>query len=280
VWRFYERKHPHSLWHGDFMEKVTLADTGQTAYQLTLLDDYARAYVYCALCLAPTVLTTIRALCCAMRAYETIPRAVLFDNGRCFREHLLVAFCANLNIRLIHTSVHHPQTNGKLERAFRDDMRECYQQQADWRLLPLQLALRDYVHYRNHVRGHMALGGQPSSTRLREQHFFALPAVLDRLEDYAEYELCRDKVMPADGCLRLLGRAAYIDRRLGGEAVRLVETYRGIEVRSERRGRYLLRDYQFFRQCRQRGYSLPQAFCFEHVTDLEASDRLHIAGAL
>ncbi|MGH8065902.1 MAG: helix-turn-helix domain-containing protein [Candidatus Entotheonellia bacterium] len=24
VWRFYERHHPHSLWHGDFLEKVTL----------------------------------------------------------------------------------------------------------------------------------------------------------------------------------------------------------------------------------------------------------------
>ena len=39
VWRFYERHHPHSLWHGDFMEKVTLSDSKQTAYQLTLLDD-------------------------------------------------------------------------------------------------------------------------------------------------------------------------------------------------------------------------------------------------
>jgi hypothetical protein len=176
--------------------------------------------------------------------------------------------------------VHHPQTNGKLERAFRDDMRECYQQQADWRLLPLRLTLRDYVQYRNHVRGHLALGGQPSSTRLREQHFFALPAVLDHLEDCAEYELLRDRVMPAGGCLRLLGRPAYVDRRLAGETVKLVETYRGLEVRSERCGRYLLRDYQFFRQCRRRGYSLPPMFSFEPVTDLETSDRLHIAVAL
>jgi hypothetical protein len=32
-WRFYERQHPHSLWHGDFLEKVTLTDLDQTAYQ-------------------------------------------------------------------------------------------------------------------------------------------------------------------------------------------------------------------------------------------------------
>jgi transposase len=45
VWHFYERKHPHSLWHGDCFEKVTLTDEDRTAYQLTLLDDYSRAYV-------------------------------------------------------------------------------------------------------------------------------------------------------------------------------------------------------------------------------------------
>jgi hypothetical protein len=33
--RFYERHHPHSLWHGDFLEKVTLTDLDQTAYQFT-----------------------------------------------------------------------------------------------------------------------------------------------------------------------------------------------------------------------------------------------------
>lgn len=43
VWKFYERKHPHSLWHGDFLEKVVLTKCGKTAYQFTLLDDYSRA---------------------------------------------------------------------------------------------------------------------------------------------------------------------------------------------------------------------------------------------
>jgi len=38
-WRFYERHHPHSLWHGDFMEKVTLTDLDRTAFQLALQDD-------------------------------------------------------------------------------------------------------------------------------------------------------------------------------------------------------------------------------------------------
>jgi hypothetical protein len=84
-WRRYERKHPHSLWHGDLLEKVTLTYEDRTAYQLTLLDDYSRAYVLCDLFRAVNVNTTIRALIAAMRAYRTIPAALVFDNGPYFK---------------------------------------------------------------------------------------------------------------------------------------------------------------------------------------------------
>ena len=55
-------------------------------------------------------------------------------------------------IRLIHTAVHHTQTNGKLERASRDDMKDFYRQYDEWHLEPLRRDLPDYVYYRNYVR--------------------------------------------------------------------------------------------------------------------------------
>jgi len=181
-WHFYERHHPHSLWHGDFLEKVTLSDLQQTAYQLTLLDDYSRGYVFCDLFLTPDARTTIRALIAAMRQWQAIPRAVLFDNGAAFTGRLLTTFCQQVGIRLIHTALHHPQTNGKLERAFRDDMRDFYQQQTPWRVDPLRQALPTYVYYRNYIRGHRALKGQPAITRLREHTRLADATVLAQLE--------------------------------------------------------------------------------------------------
>jgi hypothetical protein len=51
MWRFYERHHPHSLWHADFMDKITLTDTKEQVHQLTLQDDYSRGYVFCDLAL-------------------------------------------------------------------------------------------------------------------------------------------------------------------------------------------------------------------------------------
>ena len=66
-WRFYARHHPHSLWHGDCLEKVLDQVTGLQLYQFTLLDDYARVYVFCDLFDHIDPRTTIAALCTAMR---------------------------------------------------------------------------------------------------------------------------------------------------------------------------------------------------------------------
>jgi transposase InsO family protein len=150
----------------------------RTAYHFALLDNYARGYVFCDLLLAPDQRTTITALITAMRQWQVIPNAVVFDNGAACKGKLLSAFCTNLKIRLIHASVGHPQTNGKLERAFRDAMGEFYAQYPTWLLEPLRCDWPAYVQYRNQVRGRWALGGQPAITRLREQHRMALPWVL------------------------------------------------------------------------------------------------------
>ena|SRR5262245_3290805 len=83
-----------------------------------------------------------------MRQYQTIPKGVVFDNGLQFKSALLSAFCSNLGIGLIHASVGHPQTNGKLERAFRDDRREYYDQCDAWIFEELTTHLPAYVRYR------------------------------------------------------------------------------------------------------------------------------------
>ncbi|HSF30832.1 MAG TPA: DDE-type integrase/transposase/recombinase [Candidatus Tectomicrobia bacterium] len=119
VWRFYERHHPHSLWHGDYMKIIRLTDgSGQTASQLTFKDDYSRGYVFCDLSSKDDLYTTVKGMMAAMRQWQVIPKAVLFDNGSHFRGKPLWTFCRNLGIRIIYASVNHPQTNGKLERAF------------------------------------------------------------------------------------------------------------------------------------------------------------------
>ena len=242
-WRFYERNHPHRLWHGDLMEKVTLTDEDRTAYQLTLSDDYSRAYVFCDLFREVTVNTTIRAMIDAMRRFRTIPQAVVFDNGSYFKGKLLREFCRRLGIRLIHSSVNHPQTNGKLERAFRDDMNEFYKRFDQWKYNQLRKHLPEYIHYRNQIRGHHALEGKPSVQRLNEQDFFALPYILNDLEKFAWCERGTRKV-GANGLMRFFQRDVYINSKLAGQKIRLFETLDGLQAEDEEGTLYFLADYK------------------------------------
>src|SRR4029077_8174372 len=92
---------------------------------------------------------------------RVIPKAVMFDNGSPFKGRLLSAFCEQVDVCLIHAAVHHPQTNGKLERAFRDDMRDFYKRYDTWLLDRLRRDLPDYVYYRNHIRGITPWAGTP-----------------------------------------------------------------------------------------------------------------------
>ncbi len=263
-WRFYARHHPHSLWHGDCLEKVFDQATGRQLYQLTLLDDYSRGYVFCDLFDHIDPRTTIAALCAAMRQWQVIPKGVIFDNGIPFRGRLFEAFCRNLGIQLIHTAPQHPQTNGKLERAFRDDMPEFYRQQALWELEALRRALPAYVQYRNEVRGHRALQGRPAITRLTEQHRMAVPWVLDSLEQYARYPMMQKRVTP-EGCLGLFRRQVYLDVALSGQSVTCYETVDGLEVRGANHRVYLLREYRRW-QNRYWREELPEDLRFEPYT--------------
>jgi transposase InsO family protein len=272
VWRRYERHHPHSLWHGDFLEKVTLSDLDQTAYQLTLLDDYSRGYVFCDLFLHPDLRTTIRALIAAMRQWQAIPAAVLFDNGTAFKGKLLTVFCTHVGIRLIHSAVGHPQTNGKLERAFRDDMRDFYRQYVIWAWEPLRRDLPGYVHYRNHVRGQQALRGAPAITRLRAYTSTVPPGVLASLERYACYEIGTKHLSPT-GCFRLLGREAHVGEKYANSDVTLYETLDGLEARRDGQCLAFLRDYRTFKQIAcyswDRHRQLPETFYFEPQVPLD-----------
>jgi transposase InsO family protein len=266
-WRCYERHHPHSLWHGDCLEKVFDQVTGRQLYQMTLLDDYARGYVCCDLLDSIDPPTTIAALCVAMRQWQVIPKGVVFDQGGAFRGTLLEAFCRNLGIRLIHASPQHLQTNGKLARAFRDDMPEFFRHQPIWELEALRRALPAYVQYRNEVRGHRALQGRSAIMRLAEQHRMAVPWVLESLEHYARYPLMHKRVTP-EGCLGLFRRQVYLDIELRGKEVTCYETVEGLEVRGTKRRVYLLRDSRRW-QNRYRwnlGRDLPEDLRFEPYT--------------
>ncbi len=276
-WQFYERQHPHSLWHGDVL-KLWYLPNGKFVGQMAFMDDYSRGYVACEVTMVPTTHFTIQCLIQAMRQWQVIPKAILVDNGSEFKGFLLKGFCENLGIRLIHIRAYHPQTNGKLERAFRDDRRDFYGMRKRWSVDALKKDLPDYVYYRNYQRGHSALKGKPAISRLKEQNWLASPSILNRLEEYAEREIESRRVHET-GYIRILGKSAYIGKRFRGNRMRCFETINGLKICKDGVVIRTLPKYQEYRRLHNSYNSdlLPQRLVLQRPEVLRHSPRIAVA---
>jgi putative transposase len=109
----YEWPRPNMLWHTDW----TVCPF--TGYQLiAFIDDHSRFIVHAEYFTNATVENTVLAFAKAIKQYGK-PDAILTDNGTQFNIHgMFEEFCKTNNIHHILGRVHHPQTNGKIERWF------------------------------------------------------------------------------------------------------------------------------------------------------------------
>ncbi|MGM0582943.1 MAG: DDE-type integrase/transposase/recombinase [Bacteroidota bacterium] len=109
----YEWPRSNMLWHTDW----TLCPfTGKQL--IAFIDDYSRFIVHAEYFDQATTENTLIAFEKAIKGHG-IPDAILTDNGVQFHVHgAFEAFCNEHNIKHILGRVHHPQTNGKIERWF------------------------------------------------------------------------------------------------------------------------------------------------------------------
>ena len=188
---------------------------------------------------------------------------MVFDQSGAFRGKLLEAFCRNLGIRLIHASPQHPQTNGKLERAFRDDMPEFYRHQPV-QLEALRRALPAYVQYRNEVAAIGLKAPGPNAACRTTPHGRPVGPDSGTVRPLSHDAETGD----LEGCLNLFRRQVYLDRALRDQVVTCYETVEGLEVRGTRHRVYLLREYRRWqnRYWWNWGRELPEDLCFERYT--------------
>ena len=109
----YEWPEPNMLWHTDWTQ---CPFTG--SYLIAFIDDYSRFIVHAEYFANASTENTLIAFALAIKKYGK-PDAILTDNGVQF--HIngpFEEFCKKNEIHHILGRVHHPQTNGKIERWF------------------------------------------------------------------------------------------------------------------------------------------------------------------
>jgi len=140
----YEWPKPNALWHTDWTECPF------TRKQLiAFIDDHSRFIVHAEYFENATTENTILAFANAINRYG-VPENILTDNGVQFHIHgLFEEFCKARSIKHILGRVHHPQTNGKIERWFGTYKMEFQ---------PQRWTLNEFVKIYNEERLHQGIG--------------------------------------------------------------------------------------------------------------------------
>jgi putative transposase len=144
----YEWPEPNMLWHVDWTD---CPFTGKKL--IAFIDDYSRFLVHAEYFEHATTENTLLAFFNAVAKYGN-PQAVLSDQGTQFtpargEKGPFTLWCESQGIKHILGRIHHPQTNGKIERWFGTYKIE-YQ--------PQRWTLDEYVHVYNYKRRHQGIG--------------------------------------------------------------------------------------------------------------------------
>jgi len=145
--RSYEWPKPNMLWHTDW---TTCPFTNKQL--IAFIDDHSRFIVHAEFFENATTENTILAFNNAINKFG-IPEAVLTDNGTQFtparaEKGPFTLWCEAKGIKHILGRIHHPQTNGKIERWF-----GTYKQEYDERFN----CLDDFLYFYNHQRIHQGI---------------------------------------------------------------------------------------------------------------------------
>jgi transposase InsO family protein len=234
----FERATPNELWQMDGKGEYHASDG--TCYPLSILDDHSR---YAVGLYGLRAFTAEAVYPCLVRTFECygVPEAMLMDHGTVWwgtsNGYGLTWLSVRLieqGIRLHYGRVHHPQTQGKVERFHRtlaEAMRHRGkpQQMAAW-----PGALEEFRQVYNERRPHEALGMKRPVERYRASArvYQAEP----REWDYPNGSIVR-RLNPA-GCLYWEGRNWFVCEALAGRQVRvesvgnlLLVSYRHMYVR-------------------------------------------------
>ena len=231
AYKFYEMPRPHSMWHGDTMIGKRLPN-GKLVYQLSWQDDYSRAYVSSLISTAKSSVIVINGLIEAILKYGVIPTLVHYDNGSEGKCKIVQSFCENLRIKLIHSTVNQPNTNGKKERAHRDDKRDFWKKISSNNVDYIQRRNNEYVEWRNTAKGHWALKGKTSITRLNENKKPTSTYTREYLEGLAEAKL-DERIVKSGGLVVYEKEAYWTKKSLNGQKIEVWQTLKGLEIRKD-----------------------------------------------
>jgi len=234
----FERSAPNDLWQMDGKGEYRSQDG--TCYPLSILDDHSR---YAVGLYGLSAFTAEQVYPCLIRTFERwgVPEAMLMDHGTLWWGTANGYGLTWLSVRLIEQGiqlhygrVHHPQTQGKVERFHRTLEEAMRHRGKPKRMAEWGAALEEFQQIYNEYRPHEALGMKRPAERYRasQRAYQAQP----RQWEYPSGSMVRR--LNTQGCLYWRGEHWFVSEALAERRVRievvedlLLVSYRHMYVR-------------------------------------------------
>lgn len=228
-WIRFERSAPNELWQMDFKGHFRM--TTDRCHPLTVLDDHSRFNIVLKAFSGETTAFVKAALEEAFYEFG-LPDQMLMDNGPPWKGSppwilsQLTVWLMRLGIRISHSRVRHPQTQGKEERFHRTLKEELLRYHQFNNLKETQACFNEWRHLYNYVRPHQGIG----MLRPFERYQISNRRYNGRLPD-VEYQ-ATDIIRKVQKCgtINLLNSKYFIGEYLVGEELAIRE--------SEKNGHY------------------------------------------
>jgi putative transposase len=114
----FETAKPNDLWIGDALHAIMVGPAGRKAILFAFIDDHSRAVMGSRFGFAEDVVRMAGVLRTALQT-RGVPSRLYLDNGSPFVDSWLEKGCADLGIKLTHSTPYRPEGRGKVERFFR-----------------------------------------------------------------------------------------------------------------------------------------------------------------
>ncbi len=219
----FEKENPNELWQMDFKGHFKMGS--KRCHPLTVLDDHSRFSIVLKACEGETFLEVHNGLENAFREYG-LPDGMTMDNGSPWKGSppwtlsRLTVWLMRLGIKVSHSSVRHPQTQGKDERFHRSLKEEVLRYHQFINLRETQKILDEWRKIYNFERPHEGIGLLCPIQRYKSS-LRPYPEKLPEIE-YKPDDIVRK--VQACGCINFHDIRYFVGEHLKGEHVAIRPT--------------------------------------------------------
>ncbi|MBF8301720.1 MAG: family transposase [Candidatus Dadabacteria bacterium] len=222
AYRRFERDNPNDLWQMDFKGEFKM-NCGICCYPLSMIDDHSR-FALGLFGLSDSGGEGVRG--CLIRTFEEygVPGAMLMDHGSPWwsttNEYGLTKLSVSLirqGIKLYHSGVGHPQTQGKVERFHRTVKQSVVHKGKPERFSDWDKVFKEFRYEYNHVRPHEALGMDVPANRYS-------PSACQYNPNPKEWEYPQGSIVTtvnSGGSINWRSQQYFVSHALYGERVRI-----------------------------------------------------------